>query len=160
MTSPTDTNHSTVPTIKQAIVVKAPVEKVFRALLDVNAWWARRLTGNPEGLRLEASVGGRFWETRDGTEENGILWGTVTSIEPNDHLQLSGPIGMRGAVLGNVVICTNRQDDATTEVTLSHEMTGNVPEGAMSAYTGGWEFLLGGLKRFSETGERVPPPSA
>lgn len=144
--------------IEQEIRINTPVEKAFEALLDVDGWWSHRYAQIPDSLRLEAKVGGRFWETRDGSEANGVLWGTITSIKPNDHITIQGSIGMPGAVLGTVTICTNPQDDGTTQVTLSHQFMGDVPEGYLIGFTEGWEYNLQAIQNLAEKGERVPLP--
>lgn len=158
MSAPTAIQNASTKQIEQEIIVNSSLEKTYQSLLDVNKWWAHRMSRLPDSLRLEAKVGGRFWETRDGSEDNGALWGIVTSIEPNDHIQLSGSIGIQGAVLGNVVICTIPQDDGTTKVTLSHHIIGDIPEGTLDGYDKGWAYHLEMIKKLSETGEGITPP--
>ncbi len=154
MSAPAITTHH----IEQEIIVSAPLETVFAALLDVNGWWGHRMSRQPDMLRLEPVVGGRFWETRDGSDENGILWGMVTSIEPNDHIQFTGHMGMLGAILGNVVLCTIPEEDGTTRVTLSHQFMGDVPDYYLKGFGDGWANNLDWIKKLAETGERIPPP--
>ena len=154
-----NTMNSLVHNIEQEIIVNADVSTVYNSLLDVNGWWAHRMSKSPDSLRLETKVGGRFWETRDGSEDNGALWGTVTSIEPNDHIQLSGSIGMQGAILGNVVLCTIPQEDNSTKITLSHQFVGEVPERYFKGYDDGWKLHLEWIKKMAETGERLPAKS-
>lgn len=151
MPTTTQDNISKHNQIEQEIHVDAPVEKAYEALLDINGWWLHRYSDMPNSLRLEATVGGRFWETRDGSDKNGILWGWVSSIEPNDHIVFSGNIGMQGAILGNVTLCTNPQEDGTTIVTLSHEFIGTVPEGYADGFVTGWQRSLQDLKKFIES---------
>ena len=146
----------TVVEIEQEIHVNASVEQTFSALLDINSWWIHRYSDTPNSLRFEAEAGGRFWETRDGSKENSVLWGVVSSIEPNDHIAFSGNIGMQGAVLGNVVICTNPQDDGTTIVTVSHQILGIFPEGYVQGFDKGWEQSLKNLKEHIESDETIP----
>ncbi|MGB7337630.1 MAG: metalloregulator ArsR/SmtB family transcription factor [Phototrophicaceae bacterium] len=158
MTAPTQENAVIMQQIEQEIIINASAEKVFESLLDINGWWANRFTEYPDGLRLEAKVGGRFWETRDGSDDNGYLWGTVTSIEPNDHIQISGSIGMQGGALNTVVICTNPQDDGTTQLTISHHYMGQEIEGFLEGFRHGWKFGTEVIKKLAETGERVQLP--
>lgn len=150
-------NAVAIQEIEQEIRINAPVEKAFVALLDFNGWWSQRYARIPDSLRFEAKVGGRFWETRDGSEENGILWATISSIEPNDHISFTGSIGMPGAVLGHVTICTIPQEDGTTLVTISHQFMGNVPDGYREGFGKGWEDNLNTLKTLTETGEPAKP---
>ena len=157
MSTPVQNQAVQVQEIEQEISINASVEQTFASLLDFNGWWSHRYARIPDSLRFEAKVGGRFWETRDGTEENGILWGTVTSIEPGDHISLQGNIGMAGAVLGTVTICTLPQDDGTTRVTISHQFMGNVPDGYAEGFGQGWQHNLKALKKLIESHERVKP---
>lgn len=158
MTSPTA--PSVTKKIEQEISVNAPVEQVYKNVLDINSWWSHRQSQLSDSMRLEAKVGGRMWETFDGTEESAVLWATVTSIRTNDHIQLSGSIGMTGAIYGNVVICTIPQDDGSTKITLNHEYLGDLPEGWHEGWVSGWGHNLGALKTFSEDGIRVKDAEA
>ncbi|MEO1288300.1 MAG: metalloregulator ArsR/SmtB family transcription factor [Chloroflexota bacterium] len=153
-----ETSKSLVHQIEQEIIIETDVDKAFSALLDINGWWGPRFSQYPDSLRLEAQVGGRFWETRDGTGNSGVLWATVTSIQPNDHIRLQGSIGMPGAVSGSVMICTNPQEDGTTQVTLSHQFVGDVDESYLTGFTEGWDYNLNNLKKLCESGERVQRP--
>ncbi|GAB4524156.1 MAG: hypothetical protein OHK0046_38690 [Anaerolineae bacterium] len=144
--------------IEQEIYIEGSAEKTFEALLDVNGWWAQRFVPKPDSLWLETRVGGRFWESRDGSEDNGFLWGTVTSIEPNDHIVLTGSIGMQGAIVGNVTLCTIPQDDGRTQVSLSHHILGQISERLLEGFKAGWQTNLKMLKQLVETGKRVAPP--
>lgn len=141
--------------IEHEILVNASVEKTFASLLEINGWWAQRFVPKPDALHLETRVGGRFWESRDGKDNNGILWGMVTSIEPNDHIVLSGSIGMSDAVMGAVTLCTIPQDDATTKITLVHQIIGAVSQTSVDMFRLGWQQNLKCLKIFVETGEQI-----
>ena len=59
--------------VEQEIYVEGAVEKTFEALLDINGWWSQRFVQEPDSPQLETRVGGRFWESRDGSEDNGLL---------------------------------------------------------------------------------------
>jgi len=158
MTDTTTAIQPQVYNIEQEIKIDAPVEEAFAALLDINGWWSQRFSRIPNSLRLEAKVGGRFWETLDGSEENGVLWGMVTSIKTNDHVKVQGSIGMPGAILGSFTICTNEQDDGTTLVTLSHQFMGDVPDSYEQGFGEGWVFNLNAMKNLVENGERLVRP--
>mgnify|MGYP000203371966 CR=1 FL=1 len=145
--------------IEQEIHVEQSLEATYAALIDINGWYSTRFVHKPDSLRLEARVGGRFWESRDDSEANGFLWGTVTSIEPNDHIVLTGSIGMQGAIVGNVTLCTIPKDDGGTQVTLSHHILGQISERLLEGFKAGWQANLAMLKKLAETGERVAPPT-
>lgn len=84
----------------------------------------------------------------------------MASIEPNDHIAKTGSIGMQGAVVGNVTLCTIPQDDGKTQVTLSHQILGQVPERLLQGFKAGWQTNLNMLKKLVETGERVAPSTS
>lgn len=158
MSTETTTPSLAIHTIEQEIHIDASAEASFAALLDVNGWWGQRFARIPDSLRLEARVGGRFWETNDHSEENGTLWGIVTSIKPNDHIRIEGTIGMPGPILATVTLCTNPQENGTTTVTLAHQIMGDVPDRFLAGFTEGWADNLGSLKKLTESGERVALP--
>jgi DNA-binding transcriptional ArsR family regulator/uncharacterized protein YndB with AHSA1/START domain len=141
--------------IEQSIRIQANAEAVYQSILDVNGWWGHRYARVPDSLRLEAKVGGRFWESRDGTEENGVLWGTVTGIEPNQYISITGSIGMPDVVLGSFTMLLNLEADGSTSLKLSHKFMGLVPERFVTGFTAGWQAHLDSLKALSETGARV-----
>jgi DNA-binding transcriptional ArsR family regulator len=153
MTAPAQL-QSKVHHIEQEILVEADVEKVYACMLDVNGWWVHRLAQKPDMLRLEAQVGGRFWEMLDEETQDGALWGIVTSIRKNDHIVINGSIGMRGVVMGVVTICTNEAENGT-QVTLSHQIMGDVSEETVAGYNGGWQMALESLKQFADEGMRI-----
>ncbi len=140
--------------VAQEIFINADVESTYQHLLDVNGWWSHRYARFPDSLRLEPIVGGRMWEALSNDGEDGILWGIVQSIQRNDHITLSGPLGMQGAVFGVVTICTEEKEGGTL-VTLDHKFMGNVPEAYTKGWGDGWHRNLNHLKTLVETGKRV-----
>jgi DNA-binding transcriptional ArsR family regulator len=157
MTTPVQ-SQAKIHHIEQEIMVEVDVEKVYACLLDVNGWWIHRLGRQSDSLRLEAQVGGRFWEVLDEETQDGALWGIVTSIRKHDHIMMNGSFGMRGLVMGAVTICTNRAENGT-QVTLSHQIMGDVSEETVAGYHGGWQMALDSLKQFADEGIRVALPT-
>lgn len=152
-------NTVTLVNVEQDIQINASVEKTYEAILNVNAWWLQRVTDNPDALRLEAKVGGRFWETRDGSDDSGFLFATVTSIEPHDHISLTGNMGMPGAGQGNTTFQVIAQDDGTSVIKHTSQFMGILPDGFEEGLSNGWEYGLHGLKKFIETGEKAKLPT-
>jgi hypothetical protein len=138
---------------------------VWQALTaETAAWWgAPYQRGEAVDIVLDARLGGRL-EERWGDGE-GAVWGTVTAIRRDEHLEIEGPIGMAGPVAGVVRIDLETRGDATV-VRLSHEAVGRVDEALRDSYRSGWDDLLGvRLKAFAEDGTRygvghAPPASA
>jgi hypothetical protein len=71
---------------------------VWQALTaETAAWWgAPYQRGEAVDIVLDARLGGHL-EERWGDDE-GAVWGTVTAIRRDEHLEIEGPIGMTGPV--------------------------------------------------------------
>lgn len=145
--------------------IGAPPSRVFEALTrEVSAWWgAPYLIGKAQRLVLEPRLGGRFYE--EWADGAGALWGTVTELEEDKLLEVTGPVGMGGPVVGRVRFTLAPQGAAGTRLSLSHRGFGAVTEKTGAEYKGGWTDLLATrLKAYVETGKRhglghEPPPA-
>lgn len=146
------TGGNTSMNIEQEVTIAASPERVFEALTrDVGAWWSHSFAESPRGIHLEPRVGGRFYEEFDG-DGNGALYATVTYVEQGKSLRMSGPMGMAGAVLGAISYELEARDGGTL-LKLSHRATGDLPDGALERYAGGWQEMLNDrLKRYIEAG--------
>jgi uncharacterized protein YndB with AHSA1/START domain len=150
--------------ITEQFDIKATPARVFMALTrQVASWWGAPYlyTKLAKGLTLEPRLGGRFYETW-GTGQ-GRLWGTVTQIRKNEWLEITGNLGMKGAVQGTICFTLEPKGDHTV-VTLIHHAIGQISEETRSGYTIGWKDLLGvRLKAFVEEGTKYgvghKPPS-
>jgi DNA-binding transcriptional ArsR family regulator len=137
----------------QEFTLKARRKEVFRALTrDVGSWWeAPYLTSRATALELDPRIGGSFRETwgRGG----GRLLATVTALEPERLLELTGPLHL-GVVFG---IAEFRLEDAAegTMLSFTHRGIGEVSPDVVEAFAGGWAELLGTkLRTFVENDER------
>ncbi len=140
---------------EQEVLIDAEPNRVFDGLLDADAWWSHRYSDDSKAVRLEPFAGGRFYEAFD--DENGVLYATVTSIKRGEHLELSGSIGMAGAVLGYARFDLEARDGATL-LKLSHRAFGEIGEQRKQGYARGWvELLNQRLKPFVEQGKRYRP---
>ena len=105
-----------------------------------------------KNIILEPKLGGRFYE--DWGDDEGVLYATVTGIKRAERLELTGPMGMGGAVQGFISIQLEPKE-ALTVVRLSHRTTGEVTAETKANYGQGWQDLLEvRLKAFVETGQR------
>lgn len=143
--------------VEQEVNINASAERVFAALThDVSAWWGAPylLTASPQAIILEPQVGGRLYE--ESGSGDGALWATVTSIKKNEHLVLTGPIGMSGALHSVVTFSLEPKNEGeATLLKLSHQAIGQLGDDTQSNYDAGWQDLLGArLKAFVEKGER------
>jgi uncharacterized protein YndB with AHSA1/START domain len=144
-------------TIEQELTIQAPPGTVFTALTrNLSAWWGRPYVHDDRrviALRLEPTVGGRFWE--DWGDGDGALYASVSAIRAPEELILSGPFGM-GGLCTSVVRFTLSEVRGRTRLALSHRAAGEIDEEREQRYRVGWEDLLGQrLRAFLERGERL-----
>lgn len=140
--------------IETEITIAAPPIEVWRALtVDTAAWWgAPYQRGEAIDIVLDADLGGLLEERW--SDGGGAVWGTVTAIRRDAHLEIEGPMGMAGPVAGVVRIDLEDRGDATA-VQLSHEAVGRVDDDTRRSYAAGWDDLLSvRLKAFVEDGTR------
>jgi uncharacterized protein YndB with AHSA1/START domain len=139
--------------IEQEVVVAAPRERVFAALTDeVGTWWAHRFRDGSE-VRLEARLGGRFYE--DWGDGEGVTYAVVTRLARPEALVVQGPMGMPGAVFGVIGYTLTDEGDGT-RVALSHEVLGAMGDEREASYRQGWRSLLDEhLRRWVEDGVPV-----
>jgi len=141
--------------IEQEIVIEAPPAKVFAAMTrDVAAWWGAPylVKDTATDIVLEPRLGGRFYEVWGDNE--GAMWATVTAFQRDARLDLTGPIGMGGAVAGVVSFVLEPRGKGTL-LKLSHRAAGELSDEAETRYTKGWADLLGTrLKAFVESGKK------
>jgi DNA-binding transcriptional ArsR family regulator/uncharacterized protein YndB with AHSA1/START domain len=143
--------------VEQEVTINAPAERVFEALTnDISPWWGAPylITEAPQSIILEPKVGGRMYEESGAGE--GALWAMVTAIKKNEHLELTGPIGMSGALHSIATINLEPKNEGeATLVKFSHQAIGQLGEETQANYNAGWQDLLGvRLKAFVETGQR------
>ena len=139
--------------IAEEFALKAKRRDVFRALTrDVAAWWGPPyLTNRATGLELDPRLGGPFREKWG--RSGGKLLATVTALEPERLLELTGPLHL-GVVFG---IAEFRLEDEPegTRLSFTHRGIGEVSPHVAEAFAGGWADLLGTrLRRFVEDDER------
>ena len=140
--------------ITEEVVIKAAPSRVFNAVTrKVAAWWGAPYlyTKLATDVILEPKLGGKFYEAW-GTGQ-GRLWGIVTQIRKNEWIEITGTIGMKGAVQGIISFSLEPKEESTL-VTLTHHAIGQITEDMKTGYSTGWKDLLGRLKTFIETGKK------
>ncbi len=110
----------------------------------VGSWWPHTFADAPVRIALEPEIGGRFYERFDESGA-GALYAHVTYVEPEKTLRISGPMGMRGAVL---YVKTYRLEpfDGGTVVRTSAQAMGAMDDETVEGYRVGGIELLDALK--------------
>jgi DNA-binding transcriptional ArsR family regulator len=116
----------------------------------IDQWWGRpALDARATGVSLEARLGGRFVEQWGDT--GGQIIATVTGLEPDRHLRLTGPFHF-GLALGDA---TFDLEDAPggTLLRFSFRAVGAIDPAVSEGIESGWTALVASrLKAFVETG--------
>ena len=139
----TELMNDLVCDIQHAIEVDGKPDAVFRGLIDRMT----RLPPGPNGqqplsLKLEQWPGGRWF--RDLGNNTGHLWGHVQSIKPPVLLEICGPMMMSFAVASNLIIRL-KETGGRTEVTLRHQVLGQIPQEYRTGMTEGWAQMLNSI---------------
>jgi DNA-binding transcriptional ArsR family regulator/uncharacterized protein YndB with AHSA1/START domain len=136
-------------TIEAEIRIEADAGTVWRALTtEIGEWWPHRFRDDVGTVVLEPVVGGRFFERYD-ADGGGALYATVTHVEPERILKVSGPMGLEGAALYVKTYRIEPDGDATI-VRSSASMLGWLPEGTGGNYREGNAETLRILKAYVE----------
>ncbi len=150
--------------VEQEVRIEAPPERVWAALTEeVEAWWGSPyLQGAATTLVLEPWPGGTFRE--EWAEGQGAVWGVVSTVERGRRLEIQGPMGMAGAVVGVSRFGLDPIKGNSTRLRLSHEAFGHLGAETERNYGLGWQDLLGvRLKTYPEEGVHYglghPPPT-
>ena len=147
-------------TTVNSLVVEADRMTAWAAAVEVGRWWspAHTMSGDAARLSIEPRVQGCFCEMLG--EEAGVVHLTVTFVNPNVILRLTGglgPLGLMG-VNGNMTWEFNDADDGTT-VVLNYAVGGYLDGGLDAiapAVDGVLAEAMARLKLFVETGSPEP----
>jgi uncharacterized protein YndB with AHSA1/START domain len=141
--------------IKDAIVIQAPPEQVFRALTEADAlerWLATR-------VESDVRPGGHFrYEFEfDDPSQNNAQEGDYLALDPGRRVAL--PWTFPFSPKQTTVEYALEPSGESTSVRFSHAGfdAGEPWDGARERFTGGWRLFLEGLKRYIETGEEARP---
>jgi DNA-binding transcriptional ArsR family regulator/uncharacterized protein YndB with AHSA1/START domain len=138
--------------VMHEFAIDAPKLKVFDALVaDVAAWWGPPHSyENCVDLSIEPRLGGHFVEELQ--TGGSTLLATVTRLEPDVVLELTGPLHM-GLVYSVATFELAEQDSATT-IRFSQQAFGRPRPEVVADLDRGWKDLIGfRLKAFVEKGE-------
>ena len=117
-------------TVQHSISVDASPAEVYRALVDVAAWWHPDHTwsGESRNLSLEPKAGGCFCERLDG--QGSVQHLEVVYANPGKLLRLKGGLGplQNMGVTGSLSFDFS-QTAGSTAVTLTYQVGGYYPQG-------------------------------
>ena len=135
----------------QETSIDAPPAKVWAALVKPNNWFgfdADRATWPKSTLDLKPG-GSWVMEGKDGMAS---LMGTVTHIEPGKLLRFSGQMGMTHVPCLCVFIfeLQPKNDGKGTLLRVGQRVSGYMDPEAEKRSEGGWQQLMGNLKKASE----------
>jgi uncharacterized protein YndB with AHSA1/START domain len=158
------TTQQTPTSVRESIVVNAPIEKAFSVFTEgMPSWW------NPDHHIIEAPLAEMVFEPRvgghiydRGTDGSECRWATVLAYEPPERLVFSWNIGLDWKVetdpqrTSEVEVRFTSQGPDRTLVELEHRGFERIGEGweqmrGAVGSPGGW---AGGLQRFAEQLER------
>jgi uncharacterized protein YndB with AHSA1/START domain len=141
--------------------IAALPQRVFRALLHESSNWFPEdfYTGaTPLGFVFEPRVGGQGYE--DWGDGQGQVWFTVTGLQRDEYLQLSGTMGGDYGPVTFVTTFRLSRAGSGTLLNLTDCHWGIMHEGKAEAMASGWRRLLGeALRNWVEKGVRpkLPP---
>lgn len=141
--------------IETEVRVKAPVERVFRALThELNEWWAFR-TRPDAVIRSEIRVGGQIYE--DWGEGNGLAYGTILQLNAPHKLHSRGPAGVgMGYIIDNIEELQQEGDETVYKKTIL--LWGHVPENIVTMFRDGSRAILEQMLRgYVEDGIKYDP---
>lgn len=146
----TSAPEETIQTINiiRDIVVAAPPEITFAAVLDEMGPESQMPDGKPFPLKLEPWPGGRWY--RDLGNNTGHFWGHVQVIKPPTLLEICGPMFMSYPAVSHVQYRLTAEG-AGTRVKITHRAMGLIPADHREGVVEGWTY---GLSRIRELAER------
>lgn len=134
--------------ILQEVLIAAPIETAFAAVLEEMGPGSQLPDGAPFPMKIEPWPGGRWF--RDLGNNTGHLWGHVQVIKPPTLLEVCGPMPMSYPAYNHVQYRL-KAEGRGTRLTLRHRAMGLIPAEHRDGMPEGWEH---GLKRIKELAER------
>jgi uncharacterized protein YndB with AHSA1/START domain len=136
----------------QELPVDAPPARVWKALLDFNGWFGMgddRSTW--QKFSFDARAGGQL-VAQSRVSEVSVLFATVTYVEPNKLLRMTGAIGSTHLPTTNVFIWELQPEDEgkRTLLRFCQRSYGYMTADMSEKFQGGWKKLLPQLKKLAE----------
>jgi DNA-binding transcriptional ArsR family regulator/uncharacterized protein YndB with AHSA1/START domain len=143
---------STVEQVELEIAIAAPVERVWKALIDQTTfWWPKDFYTSPraKGFHIEARLGGRMYE--DWGDGAGVVWYQVFGFNPPHSIDLQGCMAVPYGPAHTLLHLELAGSNTGTILKLSDSTIG-LPKGDGTSKLDGWKQLFeDGLKTYVET---------
>jgi DNA-binding transcriptional ArsR family regulator len=136
------------------VVIAGSRDAVFESMTaGIDHWWGPpAMDARATGVSLEAGLGGRFLEHWG--EAGGQIIATVTGLEADRHLRLTGPFHF-GLALGDATFDLADAPGGTL-LRFSFRAVGAIDPAVIEGIESGWAALVASrLKAFVETGSAV-----
>jgi len=133
--------------IKQEVLVRAPLEKTFAAILDQMGPYNEVDNGKPMPMKLEAWPGGRWY--RDLGGDNGHFWGHVQAIKRPTLLEICGPLFASYPFASNVQYRLTEVEGGTL-IIFRHTALGFIEDDHRKNVGKGWGSLLERIRKAAE----------
>ena len=143
------TEEKTMQTVefKNEELIKAPIEIVWRAVLDEVGPEAQMPGGKTLSLKVEAWPGGRWY--RDLGNNTGHLWGHVQVIKPPGLLELCGPMAMSYPCVNHIQYRLTAEGSGTRLI-LTHKAMGLIPKEHREGMGEGWGQWVQAIRDLAE----------
>jgi uncharacterized protein YndB with AHSA1/START domain len=133
-----------VRVVELEISIKAPVERVWKALVaETGVWWRRDFCTDAaaKDFVIEPVLGGKMYE--DWGKGEGLVWATVTGVKAPTMLELAGVSSPAwgGPNTHYHSFRLEQRGDATV-VRFSDAMHGRTDDGLATSLREGWLLLL------------------
>ena len=137
--------------IAKEIVIQAPIEVAFEAMLDVLGPEGQMPGGAPFPLKIEPWPGGRLY--RDTGNNSGHLWGHVQVIKPPTLLEICGPLMMSYPATNHLQYRFSAEGRSTRLAFLHRSMWLILPE-HRDRLPEGWNYWLERIRELAERKNR------
>ena len=125
--------------ISHEVVIAAPIELAFEAVLDELGPECQMPGDKPFPMKIEAWPGGRWF--RDLGDQAGHLWGHVQVIKPPTLLEICGPMMMSYPAINHIQYRLTAQAE-TTRLVFLHRGVGLISPEHLAGMPQGWGHWL------------------
>lgn len=138
-----------VRVIELEIAIKAPIARVWKALVhETSTWWLRDFYTDASAKRfvIEPVLGGKMFE--DWGNGEGLVWATVTAVKSPTMLELSGVSSPAWGGPNTHYHSFRLESQGTgTLLRFTDAIHGRADDGLAESLREGWKMLLDGALR-------------